>query len=70
MKLIQSFAGEETTLLKYDQIAEKTKNYGTKAVKFQGIMTGIFFFFFFSFGPFAYSIGSELMRKRQFNIST
>jgi len=70
IKLIQSFSGEEITLLKYDEIAEKTKECGTKAAKFQGSITGVFFLFFFSFGPFAYSIGSELMRKKQTNIST
>jgi hypothetical protein len=33
-------------------------------------VTGVFFFFFFSFGPFAYSIGSDLIRKQVINSST
>jgi ABC-type multidrug transport system fused ATPase/permease subunit len=61
LKLIISFAQEDITLKKYDNIATETKVISKKAVRFQGMMGCMFMFSMFGFYIYAYGVASALL---------
>jgi len=70
LKLVVSFAQEDHTIRKYDEIAEETKIVSKKASIQQGIMTGFFLSFMFGFYLFSYAVGSLLIERKDINPAT
>lgn len=65
-----SFAREDYTLEKFDNLAEDTKRVATKNGAIQGSFQGVFMVAMFCFFMYCYAIGSYLIQQQVYNSVT
>ena len=70
IKLVISFAQEDLSNKKYEEICAVTRDIAVKASKLQGTMSGCFLFLMFGFFLYAYSAASYLLQYEYKNPRT
>ena len=70
LKLVVSFAQEDLTIEKYDEIAKKTLELSKKASVIYSIMHGFSFALVFGFFCYCYAVGGYLIYNEKTNPST
>ena len=70
LKLIVSFAQEDLTIEKYDEIAKRTLELSKKASVIYSIMHGFCFALVFGFFCYCYAVGGYLIYNEKTNPST
>ena len=68
--MISSFAREDVTIAKFDELADSTQKKATKAAVLMGTMHGIFMGLLFGFYNYTYFVGSYIIMNRWINPNT
>jgi ABC-type multidrug transport system fused ATPase/permease subunit len=64
IKLVISFAQEDLSNKKYDEICEVTRNVAVRASQLQGTLSGCFMMLMFGFFLYSYSMASYLLEYK------